>query len=261
MDEGIGKTVKQFLLWSFLYVATAIIGLILGHICKSQEIMKWTLALGYLLISIVYFGKRYVDLSFGRIERRMVWPAVGMSVLIAVANLFVLFFVLSMLDINRLFMEESESLDKIGPNLFSGIAGILSSCIIVPIVEEIGFRGILLAGLLKSRCRPWLAILITAIVFALFHMSLVKIISTIGMGIIFGWLYWRTGSIIPGIIIHIVNNSLCVVFAFIDLSIESRAILWVILAVCLSSLAYGFWWFWKKCKFFSDGEYSESVTE
>lgn len=245
MDDGIGKTIKLFLLWSFLYFAVGIIGVFLGHICKSEEIMKWTLVLGYLLISIVYFGKHYVDLSFGRIERRMVWPAVGMSVLVAVAYLFVSFFVISMLDI-YLFMEESESLNKSDPNLFSGIVGILHSCIIVPIVEEIGFRGIFLAGLLKSRCRPWLAILITAIVFALFHMSLVKIISTFGFGIIIGWLYWRTGSIIPGIVIHIVNNSLCIVFAFKDLSIDSLAIWWVILVVCLSSLAYGVWWFWKK---------------
>ena len=44
------------------------------------------------------FSKHYVDLSFGRIERRMVWPAVGMSVLVAVANLFVSFFAVSMLD-------------------------------------------------------------------------------------------------------------------------------------------------------------------
>ena len=245
MNEELMKTVKLFLLWSFLYFAVGIIGVFLGHICKSEEIMKWTLALGYLLISIVYFGKHYVELSFGYIERRMAWPAVGMSVLVAVATLFVTFFVVSMLD-SYLFMEESESLNQTGPNLFSGIAGILHSCIIVPIVEEIGFRGIFLAGLLKSRCRPWLAILITAIVFALFHMSLVQIISTLGFGIIIGWLYWRTGSIIPGIIIHIVNNSLCIVFAFIDLSIESLAIWWVILAVCLFSLAYGVWWFWKE---------------
>lgn len=245
MDDGIGKTIKLFLLWSFLYFAVGIIGVFLGHICKSEEIMKWTLALGYLLISIVYFGKHYVDLSFGYIEQRMAWPAVGMSVLVALAYMFVSFFVISMLDI-YFFMEESESLNKSDPNLFLGIAGILHSCIIVPIVEEIGFRGIFLAGLLKSRCRPWLAILITAIVFALFHMSLVKIISTFGFGIIIGWLYWRTGSIIPGIVIHIVNNSLCIVFAFIDLSIESLAIWWVILVVCLSSLTYGVWWFWKK---------------
>lgn len=98
MDDGIGKTIKLFLLWSFLYFAVGIIGVFLGHICKSEEIMKWTLVVGYLLISIVYFGKHYVDLSFGRIERRMVWPAVGMSVLVAVANLFVSFFAVSMLD-------------------------------------------------------------------------------------------------------------------------------------------------------------------
>jgi membrane protease YdiL (CAAX protease family) len=182
----------------------------------------------------------------------MAWPAVGMSVLVAVAYMFVSFFVISMLDI-YLFMEESESLNKSDPNLFLGIAGILHSCIIVPIVEEIGFRGIFLAGLLKSRCRPWLAILISALAFGLLHYS-VQFVGATVFGIIVGWLYWRTGSILPGIIIHIVNNSL----SFIDVSSQSNTVLLVILVVCLLLLAYGLWWFGKKC-IFAD-EYNQTIN-
>ena len=41
MDDGIGKTIKLFLLWWSLYFATLIIGTILGHIFKNNEFMKW----------------------------------------------------------------------------------------------------------------------------------------------------------------------------------------------------------------------------
>ena len=61
-------------------------------------------------------------------------------------------------------------------------------------------------------------------------------------GILVGWLYWRTGSIIPGIIIHITNNSLTA----IDISNQAKTFYLIILVVGLVLLAYGVWWFWKK---------------
>ena len=84
MDDGIGKTIKLFLLWLGLFLALPIIGAIVGRFFTSPanyEILKWSQLLGYVLMIIIFFGKRYVELSFGHIERRMVWPAVGMSVL------------------------------------------------------------------------------------------------------------------------------------------------------------------------------------
>ena len=125
---------------------------------------------------------------------------------------------------------------------FSGIVGVLNACIFAPIGEEIGFRGILLGGLLKTRCRTWIAILISALVFASFHGFGANFVTAMLFGILVGWLYWRTGSIIPGIIIHITNNSLTA----IDLSGQPNAILWLILVVSLLLLAFGLLWFWKK---------------
>lgn len=246
MNKELGRTIKLFLLWCLLYVTTAIIGLILGRVFKNIEFFKWTIVFGYTLIIILFFVKGYVKLSFGRIEKPMIWPAVSMSVLIAVAWLFVLFSVLTLHDVDYLFPKSSESSSEVYEQLFSGLAGILHVCIIVPIVEEIGFRGILLGGLLNSRCRPWLAIIISAIVFALFHMSPLKIASTILFGIILGWLYWRTDSLILCIFIHVVNNSLCAVFSFIDLSIQPHSICLITFSVSLFLLALGLWWFWKK---------------
>lgn len=239
MNEEIGKTVKLIVVWLFLYLATTVIATVLGRVFNNYEILKWTIVLGYMLIAILFFGKRYVELSFGRIERRMVWPVVGMSVLIAASQAFVLFSALSLLDVELQY--QGEELER-RQQLFSGIAGALYCCVMGPIIEEIGFRGLILGGLLKMRCRPWIAILISAIIFASFHGFGVPFVTAMLFGILVGWLYWRTGSIIPGIIIHITNNSLTA----IDLSGQPNAILWLILVVSLLLLAFSLWWFGKK---------------
>jgi hypothetical protein len=239
MEEGIGKTVKLFLLWWSLYLATQIIGTILGHVLKNTEIMKWTLVAGYLIITVLFFGKGYVKLSFGHIERRMVWPVVGMSVLIAASQAFVLFTALFLLGVDP--SDIGEDLERL-QRLVSGIAGILYACIFAPIAEEIGFRDLILGGLLKTRCRPWIAILISALVFASFHGFGAQFVTALLFGILVGWLYWRTGSIIPGIIIHVANNSLTA----IDISDQTHTFYLIILVVSLVLLAYGLWRFGKK---------------
>ena len=242
MDEGIGKTVKLFLLWLGFFLALPIIGSIIGRFFTSPtnyEILKWSQLLGYVLMIIVFFGKRHVELSFGHIERRMVWPVVGMSVLVAASQAFVLFSALSLLDVDLLC--QGEELER-RQQFFSGIVGVLNACIFAPIGEEIGFRSILLGGLLKTRCRPWIAILISALVFASFHGFGANFVTAMLFGILIGWLYWRTGSIIPGIIIHITNNSLTA----IDLSGQPNAVLWLILVVSLLLLAFSLWWFGEK---------------
>ncbi len=242
MDEGIGKTIKQFLLWCGLFLAPPIIGAIVGRFFTNHanyEILKWARLLGCVLIIIVFFGKRYVELSFGRIEQRMVWTVVGMSFLIAASQAFVLFTALFLLDVDP--SDIGEDLERL-QRLVSGIAGILYACIFAPIAEEIGFRGLILGGLLKTRCRPWIAILISALVFASFHGFGAHFVTALLFGILVGWLYWRTGSIIPGIIIHITNNSLTA----IDISNQTNIFYLITLVVGLVLLAYGVWWFWKK---------------
>ena len=242
MNEGIGKTVKLFLIWLGLFLVPPLIGIIVRHFFTNHanyEILKWTIVLGYMLIAILFFGKRYVELSFGRIERRMVWPVVGMSVLLTASQAFVLFSTFSLFGADLFYQDEELEFRR---QIFSGIAGALYCCVMGPIIEEIGFRGIFLGGLLKTRCRPWIAILISALIFALFHGFGAQFVTALLFGILVGWLYWRTGSIIPSIIIHIANNSLTA----IDISGQPNVIFWLILVVSLLLFAYCLWWFGKK---------------
>jgi Predicted metal-dependent membrane protease len=86
---------------------------------------------------------------------------------------------------------------------------IIPAVIIAPIGEEIIFRG-MVTKLLLEEYRPTKAILISALIFGVIHFNPAQIPGAFIIGILFGWLYYKTGSIIPGIILHFVNNAAAV---------------------------------------------------
>ncbi len=73
------------------------------------------------------------------------------------------------------------------------------------ISEELAFRGYILRGL-ESAVKPWGAVLISALVFALFHIDPLHILMVFPAGIYLGYLAMGTGSIYPAIVAHAFNN-------------------------------------------------------
>ena len=57
----------------------------------------------------------------------------------------------------------------------------------------------------------WAAIICSAVIFAVVHGNMAQGVHAFVMGCLLGWLYYRTGSIIPGIVLHWVNNSVAYV--------------------------------------------------
>ena len=82
-----------------------------------------------------------------------------------------------------------------------------------PVLEEILFRGIILDGYLKNY-KPWQGIIVSAFLFALLHGNLAQGIGAFGMGILFGWVYWKTNSIIPSVLLHFINNAVAFIGIF-----------------------------------------------
>lgn len=87
------------------------------------------------------------------------------------------------------------------PNIFSFIFVVIAA----PILEELFFRGIILEGLLKSYSVNK-AIFWSAIIFGTAHFNPWQTIGASLAGILIGWAYVRTKSLIPGMIIHATNN-------------------------------------------------------
>jgi membrane protease YdiL (CAAX protease family) len=83
--------------------------------------------------------------------------------------------------------------------------------LLAPLSEELVFRGAILRELLKWKENPWIGIIISAMLFSLVHMNPVQMPHAFLVGILLGWLYYRTDSIIPGVIWHWVNNTIAYV--------------------------------------------------
>jgi len=86
--------------------------------------------------------------------------------------------------------------------------------IAAPILEEILCRGIILRGLLKNYS-PIKAILISAIFFGLVHLNPWQALPAFLGGIFLGWIYYKTRSVIPGIVIHATINLCATLFLFL----------------------------------------------
>lgn len=99
------------------------------------------------------------------------------------------------------------------PNLVwaSGSAltvSLLEYVVFAPIFEEIAFRGLLYA-ILRRRLSFVPAALLSASVFALAHgYGLIGFVSVLWSGFLWAWIYEKTGSLIPGMIAHAMNNLL-----------------------------------------------------
>jgi uncharacterized protein len=76
------------------------------------------------------------------------------------------------------------------------------------IAEEICFRGMLFGGL-RERLPKYAAALIAGTVFGLLHAftGITAVPPLIALGFVFCLLYEKTGSIVPGMLLHALNNS------------------------------------------------------
>jgi sodium transport system permease protein len=77
------------------------------------------------------------------------------------------------------------------------------------ICEELAFRGLLLHGL-RNRFHPVVRCLLVGIVFGIFHYTLFRIAPTALLGVILTAIAMMTGSILPGILFHMANNSFAI---------------------------------------------------
>ena len=85
----------------------------------------------------------------------------------------------------------------------------LALAVAAPVTEEIVFRGFLYRGYAASRGGPAGAILIPAALWSVMHLQYEAffIFQIFLLGVVFGWLRWRTGSLWLTIILHAIINA------------------------------------------------------
>jgi membrane protease YdiL (CAAX protease family) len=85
-----------------------------------------------------------------------------------------------------------------------------SVAIVAPLTEEIFFRGFLYAGL-RARLGVPSAMLISTLFFTTLHFSVDAFVPIFVLGVFLAWVYEKTGSLYPGILLHAANNGIALI--------------------------------------------------
>jgi membrane protease YdiL (CAAX protease family) len=91
---------------------------------------------------------------------------------------------------------------------------VLNSAVATPLVEETLFRGLLFAALIQW-VPAWLAVLLSSLVFALWHQEPYRILPLTVLGIGLAYIYYRSGTLWAPIAAHALNNWLAVSLTFL----------------------------------------------
>ena len=124
------------------------------------------------------------------------------------------------------FLPESDALEQIFNMIRKHpVNTALAVCIAAPVLEEIVCRGYMMRGMLQY-LKPWQAIAISAFLFAAIHGNLAQGVTAFILGILLGWIYYRTGSLLMSMMIHFIVNTSSTIMALIpsipeDASLQS----------------------------------------
>ncbi|MBR5035599.1 MAG: CPBP family intramembrane metalloprotease [Prevotella sp.] len=129
--------------------------------------------------------------------------------------------------LEQLDVEMSESMQHVFEQIMSTPAGYVAIGLLAPLAEEMVFRGAILRVLLKvfDRRWHWLPIVISAVLFGAVHGNMAQFLHATLLGLLLGWMYYRTDSIVPGVVLHWVNNSIAyVIFNLLPQATEGKLI-------------------------------------
>jgi len=92
----------------------------------------------------------------------------------------------------------------------------LAVVIVAPVGEEIVFRGFLQKFLEEYWKDITRAVLVTSLFFAMIHFNPFWIIQIYILGVLLGFLSWKTKSVIPSIMLHSINNGAAYMLSIFD---------------------------------------------
>ncbi|MBS1312492.1 MAG: CPBP family intramembrane metalloprotease, partial [Subdoligranulum sp.] len=112
-------------------------------------------------------------------------------------------------------------------------------CVMPAIAEELLFRGAF-KGLMRP-CGSAAAIFAPALLFGVLHLDLAQGLTAFACGVFLGWLAERSGSILPGMLLHLVNNALAFLTIYLRYYAPAEVSFGVELFILLFFPAFGAW--------------------
>ena len=140
-------------------------------------------------------------------------------------------------------------IDKMGMH---GGWSILMLVVLAPVMEEVLFRGILLESV-RSKHSAGRAIVVSALMFGVIHFIPQQVVNAFVIGLILGYIYVRTESLWPVIVIHALNNAMAyIIMQWSDGAnitvrslIENNTVYAVVYGVSLAALVASGYMVWR----------------
>lgn len=119
---------------------------------------------------------------------------------------------------------------------------LISVSVFAPLFEEWLCRGIVLRSLL-TKYSPATAIIVSAVFFAIIHFNPWQAIPAFILGLLFGYVYYKTGSLKLTMLMHCANNTMAAVFSRIPAFEEAKSFIdvmnpWTYAGIFICSAAF-----------------------
>jgi membrane protease YdiL (CAAX protease family) len=203
-----------------MLVGIAFGGGLIGLLSLFADTDQPTMSITAMGISTIFMAiPVLVYLKYRHIPFKFALRLNGISIRSLSAVLFLSIGIIILIDeIDRLvyiLFGQPEYLEELAEQLkittiYSGIAIVITTILIAPLIEELLFRGYFQKVLEDEWQDVTKAILVTGIFFAFVHMNPYWIVQIYLLGVVLGYLAWRTNSIVPSLILHGLNNGFAV---------------------------------------------------
>lgn len=202
--------------------------LLIQLVCTSAAMLIWndmlvnptalsvSLGASSLITILLYWWRKWWTENISAV-REISFPVVLLLCLTAVFNILPSDALSELLGIKA-----NETQERLMMQIMQSPLSFLVIAVLVPLTEEVVFRGAFLRTLLnrfQSDRGVWCSILASAALFGLVHGNIAQFVHATIIGIFLGWLYYKTRSILPGVIFHFANNA--IVFLFVKLVPET----------------------------------------
>jgi ABC-2 type transport system permease protein/sodium transport system permease protein len=143
----------------------------------------------------------------------------------------------------------------------SPAAVVLALAVVPAVLEELFFRGYLFSALYRPE-RPWAAVLGSAALFGAFHLivtdslAVERLLPSTLLGVVLGWVAWRSGSVFPGMLLHALHNGVVVLLGYYEPELVGRGWMnsaedhlsaaWLLVAAACAAL--GALWLWRQSR-------------
>ena len=216
--------VKNLLVFILIYIVMVMIdskGFVYNEYLASHQLVAYLLTLisPLVLMCVIFmFHKNNKIKIFENLKSQQKTTSISWIIVIIIP--LIVFFMGSGVfnSIEHIFsslgMKESALVFK-RDNIWKLLASIFSMALLPAIFEEIVYRGVVLKGLL-SKFKPYVAIITSAVLFMFMHGSIAQTFYQLFLGLIFGFVVYKTGNILLSMIMHFVNNATILIVDYIN---------------------------------------------